>query len=187
MFSETEQYKVRDIGLADFGRRELDIAEHEMPGLMAVREKYAAARPLEGVRIMGSLHMTVQTAVLIETLTALGASVRWASCNIFSTQDHAAAAIAKSGTPVFAWKGETLQEYWDCTWKAMNFPDGLGPQLIVDDGGDATLLIHRGYEMEEGSDWVDTPSESEEEEVIKALLKKLPRRLRAFSIAGSPS
>ena len=148
MFSETEQYKVRDIGLADFGRKELDIAEHEMPGLMAVREKYAAARPLEGVRIMGSLHMTVQTAVLIETLTALGASVRWASCNIFSTQDHAAAAIAKSGTPVFAWKGETLREYWDCTWKAMNFPDGLGPQLIVDDGGDATLLIHRGYEME---------------------------------------
>jgi adenosylhomocysteinase len=173
MFSETEQYKVRDIGLADFGRRELDIAEHEMPGLMAVREKYAAARPLEGVRIMGSLHMTVQTAVLIETLTALGASVRWASCNIFSTQDHAAAAIAKSGTPVFAWKGETLREYWDCTWKAMNFPDGLGPQLIVDDGGDATLLIHRGYEMEEGSDWVDTPSESEEEEVVKALLKKI--------------
>lgn len=173
MFSETEQYKVRDIGLADFGRRELDIAEHEMPGLMAVREKYASARPLEGVRIMGSLHMTVQTAVLIETLTALGASVRWASCNIFSTQDHAAAAIAKSGTPVFAWKGETLREYWDCTWKAMNFPDGLGPQLIVDDGGDATLLIHRGYEMEEGSDWVDTPSGSEEEEVIKALLKKI--------------
>ena len=164
---------MRDIGLADFGRRELDIAEHEMPGLMAVREKYASARPLEGVRIMGSLHMTVQTAVLIETLTALGASVRWASCNIFSTQDHAAAAIAKSGTPVFAWKGETLREYWDCTWKAMNFPDGLGPQLIVDDGGDATLLIHRGYEMEEGSDWVDTPSESEEEEVIKALLKKI--------------
>ena len=122
---------------------------------------------------MGSLHMTVQTAVLIETLTALGASVRWASCNIFSTQDHAAAAIAKSGTPVFAWKGETLREYWDCTWKAMNFPDGLGPQLIVDDGGDATLLIHRGYEMEEGSDWVDTPSESEEEEVVKALLKKI--------------
>lgn len=173
MFSETEQYKVRDISLADFGRKELDIAEHEMPGLMAVREKYADARPLEGVRIMGSLHMTVQTAVLIETLTALGASVRWASCNIFSTQDHAAAAIAKSGTPVFAWKGETLREYWDCTWKAMNFPDGLGPQLIVDDGGDATLLIHRGYEMEEGSGWVNTPSESEEEEVIKDLLKKI--------------
>ena len=173
MFSETEHYKVRDISLADFGRKELDIAEHEMPGLMAVREKYAASRPLDGVRIMGSLHMTVQTAVLIETLTALGASVRWASCNIFSTQDHAAAAIAESGTPVFAWKGETLKEYWDCTWKAMNFPDDLGPQLIVDDGGDATLLIHRGYEMENGSDWVNTPSESEEEQVIKDLLKKI--------------
>ena len=172
MFSETEHYKVRDISLADFGRKELDIAEHEMPGLMAVREKYAASRPLDGVRIMGSLHMTVQTAVLIETLTALGASVRWASCNI-STQDHAAAAIAESGTPVFAWKGETLKEYWDCTWKAMNFPGDLGPQLIVDDGGDATLLIHRGYEMENGSDWVNTPSESEEEQVIKDLLKKI--------------
>ncbi len=173
MFSETENYKVRDIALADFGRKELDIAEHEMPGLMAVREKYAAQKPLEGVRIMGSLHMTVQTAVLIETLVALGASVRWASCNIFSTQDHAAAAIAKSGTPVFAWKGETLKDYWDCTWKAMSFSDGLGPQLIVDDGGDATLLIHRGYEMENGDDWVNTPSGSEEEEVIKALLKKI--------------
>ena len=173
MFSETEHYKVRDISLADFGRKELDIAEHEMPGLMAVREKYAASRPLDGVRIMGSLHMTVQTAVLIETLTALGASVRWASCNIFSTQHHAAAAIAESGTPVFAWKGETLKEYWDCTWKAMNFPGDLGPQLIVDDGGDATLLIHRGYEMENGSDWVNTPSESEEEQVIKDLLKKI--------------
>jgi len=173
MFSETEHYKVRDISLAGFGRKELDIAEHEMPGLMAVREKYAASRPLDGVRIMGSLHMTVQTAVLIETLTALGASVRWASCNIFSTQDHAAAAIAESGTPVFAWKGETLKEYWDCTWKAMNFPGGLGPQLIVDDGGDATLLIHRGYEMENGCDWVNTPSESEEEQVIKELLKKI--------------
>ncbi|WP_419532721.1 adenosylhomocysteinase [Akkermansia sp.] len=173
MFSETEHYKVRDISLADFGRKELDIAEHEMPGLMAVREKYAASRPLDGVRIMGSLHMTVQTAVLIETLTALGASVRWASCNIFSPQDHAAAAIAESGTPVFAWKGETLKEYWDCTWKAMNFPGDLGPQLIVDDGGDATLLIHRGYEMENGSDWVNTPSESEEEQVIKDLLKKI--------------
>ncbi len=173
MFSETENYKVRDISLADFGRKELDIAEHEMPGLMAVREKYAAQKLLAGVRIMGSLHMTVQTAVLIETLVALGASVRWASCNIFSTQDHAAAAIAKSGTPVFAWKGETLKDYWDCTWKAMSFTDGLGPQLIVDDGGDATLLIHRGYEMENGDDWVNSPSGSEEEEVIKALLKKI--------------
>lgn len=173
MFSETEQYKVRDINLADFGRKELDIAEHEMPGLMAVREKYAASKPLEGVRIMGSLHMTIQTAVLIETLTALGASVRWASCNIFSTQDHAAAAIAKSGTPVFAWMGETLSEYWNCTWKAMSFPNEQGPQLIVDDGGDATLLIHRGYEMEEGDNWVNTESESEEEAVIKALLKRI--------------
>lgn len=173
MFSETEQYKVRDINLADFGRKELDIAEHEMPGLMAVREKYAASKPLEGVRIMGSLHMTIQTAVLIETLTALGASVRWASCNIFSTQDHAAAAIAKSGTPVFAWKGETLSEYWNCTWKAMSFPNEQGPQLIVDDGGDATLLIHRGYEMEEGDNWVNTESESEEEAVMKALLKRI--------------
>lgn len=173
MFSETEQYKIRDINLADFGRKELDIAEHEMPGLMAVREKYAASKPLEGVRIMGSLHMTIQTAVLIETLTALGASVRWASCNIFSTQDHAAAAIAKSGTPVFAWKGETLSEYWNCTWKAMSFPNEQGPQLIVDDGGDATLLIHRGYEMEEGDNWVNTESESEEEAVIKALLKRI--------------
>lgn len=173
MFSETEQYKVRDINLADFGRKELDIAEHEMPGLMAVREKYAASKPLEGVRIMGSLHMTIQTAVLIETLTALGASVRWASCNIFSTQDHAAAAIAKSGTPVFAWKGETLSEYWNCTWKAMSFPNEQGPQLIVDDGGDATLLIHRGYEMEEGDNWINTDSESEEEAVIKALLKRI--------------
>ena len=168
-------YKIKDISLADFGRKEIAIAEHEMPGLMAVREKYAASKPLAGVRIMGSLHMTVQTAILIETLVALGASVRWASCNIFSTQDHAAAAIAKSGTPVFAWKGETLTEYWDCTWKAMSFADGLGPQLIVDDGGDATLLIHRGYEMEDGSDWVHTPSESEEEEVIKTLLKKIAK------------
>ena len=186
MFSETEHYKVRDISLADFGRKELDIAEHEMPGLMAVREKYAASRPLDGVRIMGSLHMTVQTAVLIETLTALGASVRWASCNIFSTQDHAAAAIAESGTPVFAWKGETLKEYWDCTWKAMNFPGDLGPQLIVDDGGDATLLIHRGYEMENGSDWVNTPSESEEEQVIKDLLKKISAETPGIFHRGLP-
>ena len=145
MFSETEQYKVRDISLADFGRKELDIAEHEMPGLMAVREKYADARPLEGVRIMGSLHMTVQTAVLIETLTALGASVRWASCNIFSTQDHAAAAIAKSGTPVFAWKGETLREYWDCTWKAPISP--LPPRAHSPLGSSVSLSgrIWSGY------------------------------------------
>ena len=142
-------YKVKDIELADWGRKELDMAEKEMPGLMAVREKYASEQPLKGYRVMGSLHMTIQTAVLIETLSALGADVRWASCNIFSTQDHAAAAIAKAGYPVFAWKGETLEEYWWCTLQAMTWPDGKGPQLIVDDGGDATLLIHRGYDFEE--------------------------------------
>ncbi len=173
MFSETTHYKVRDISLADFGRKELDIAEYEMPGLMSVREKYAQGKPLAGVRITGSLHMTIQTAVLIETLVDLGADVRWASCNIFSTQDHAAAAIAAAGTPVFAWKGETLEEYWDCTWKALCHEGGQGPQLIVDDGGDATLLLHKGYEMEEGSGWVDSLSFSEEEEVIKSLLKRI--------------
>lgn len=164
-------YKVRDIGLADFGRKEIDIAEHEMPGLMATREKYEKTKPLQGVRIMGSLHMTIQTAVLIETLTDLGADVRWVSCNIFSTQDHAAAAIAVREIPVFAWKGETLEEYWWCTWQALVNKDGLGPQLIVDDGGDATLLIHKGYEMENGSNWIDSPGESDEEQVIKDLLK----------------
>jgi adenosylhomocysteinase len=166
-------YKVRDIGLADFGRKEIDIAEHEMPGLMATREKYGKTKPLQGVRIMGSLHMTIQTAVLIETLTDLGADVRWVSCNIFSTQDHAAAAIAAREIPVFAWKGETLEEYWWCTWQALVNKDGLGPQLIVDDGGDATLLIHKGYEMENGSNWIDSPGESEEEQVIKDLLKDI--------------
>ncbi|MEX0323207.1 MAG: adenosylhomocysteinase [Puniceicoccaceae bacterium] len=170
---EILDYKVADIGLADFGRKEIDIAEHEMPGLMATREKYAAQQPLAGVRIMGSLHMTVQTAVLIETLRDLGADVRWCSCNIFSTQDHAAAAIAASGVPVFAWKGESLEEYWWCTYQALTWPDGKGPQLIVDDGGDATLLIHKGYELEDGSDWIDTESESEEEQVIKDLLRKV--------------
>ncbi|MEX0324875.1 MAG: adenosylhomocysteinase [Puniceicoccaceae bacterium] len=168
---EALDYKVADIGLADFGRKEIEIAEHEMPGLMATREKYAASKPLAGVRIMGSLHMTVQTAVLIETLRDLGADVRWCSCNIFSTQDHAAAAIAASGVPVFAWKGESLEEYWWCTYQALTWPDGKGPQLIVDDGGDATLLIHKGYELEDGSDWIDTPSGSEEEQVIKDLLR----------------
>ena len=163
-------YKVRDIGLADFGRKEIDIAEHEMPGLMATREKYGKTKPLEGVRIMGSLHMTVQTAVLIETLLDLGADIRWVSCNIFSTQDHAAAAMAVKEVPVFAWKGETLEEYWWCTWQALVNKDGLGPQLIVDDGGDATLLIHKGYEMENGSKWHESPGESEEEQVIKDLL-----------------
>src|ERR1700716_2955873 len=145
-----QNYKVADINLADWGEKEISIAEKEMPGLMAIRAKYAAAKPFGGVRITGSLHMTIQTAVLIETLADLGASVRWASCNIFSTQDHAAAAIARSGVPVFAWKGETLEEYWWCTYKALSFPDGNGPQLVVDDGGDVTLLIHKGYELEEG-------------------------------------
>lgn len=168
-----QDYKVADISLADFGRREIEIAEQEMPGLMATREKYAASRPLAGVRIMGSLHMTVQTAVLIETLRDLGADVRWCSCNIFSTQDHAAAAIAASGVPVFAWKGETLEEYWWCTHQALTWPDGKGPELIVDDGGDATLLIHKGYELENGEKWVDSDSESEEEGIIKDLLKKI--------------
>ena len=166
-------FKVKDLSLAEYGRKAIDISEHEMPGLMSIRRKYASARPLAGVRITGSLHMTIETAVLIESLTALGASVRWASCNIFSTQDHAAAAIAKTGVPVFAWKGETLEEYWDCTLKALVHPGGLGPQLIVDDGGDATLLIHKGYELEDGSGWVKTPSASHEEEVIKALLQRV--------------
>ena len=169
----TTDYAVRDIELADFGRKEIDIAEKEMPGLMATREKYGPEKPLEGVKIMGSLHMTVQTAVLIETLVDLGADVRWCSCNIFSTQDHAAAAIAASGVPVFAWKGETLQEYWDCTLKALTWPDGSGPDQIVDDGGDATLLIHKGVELENGSNWVNTESGSEEEQVIKNLLKSV--------------
>ena len=169
----TTDYAVRDIELADFGRKEIDIAEKEMPGLMATREKYGPEKPLEGVKIMGSLHMTVQTAVLIETLVDLGADVRWCSCNIFSTQDHAAAAIAASGVPVFAWKGETLQEYWDCTLKALTWPDGSGPDQIVDDGGDATLLIHKGVELENGSNWVNTESGSEEEHVIKNLLKSV--------------
>jgi len=166
-------YVVRDIELAHFGRKEIDIAEKEMPGLMSTREKYGPEKPLDGVKIMGSLHMTIQTAVLIETLIDLGADVRWCSCNIFSTQDHAAAAIAASGVPVFAWKGETLEEYWDCTLKALTWPDGSGPDQIVDDGGDATLLIHKGVELENGSDWVNTESGSEEEQVIKNLLKSV--------------
>ena len=166
-------YTVRNIELADFGRKEIGIAEKEMPGLMATREKYGPEKPLDGVKIMGSLHMTIQTAVLIETLVDLGADVRWCSCNIFSTQDHAAAAIAAAGVPVFAWKGETLEEYWDCTFKALTWPDGSGPDQIVDDGGDATLLIHKGVELENGSDWVNTESGSEEEQVIKNLLKRV--------------
>jgi adenosylhomocysteinase len=167
------EYKVADLGLADWGRKEISIAEHEMPGLMSIRRKYAAEKPLAGVRVTGSLHMTIQTAVLIETLVDLGADVRWASCNIFSTQDHAAAAIAAAGVPVFAWKGETLEEYWWCTYQAVSHADGKGPQLVVDDGGDVTLLIHKGHELEEGSDWVNTPSSSQEEKVIKQLLKKI--------------
>jgi adenosylhomocysteinase len=172
---EVEQlaHKVADLSLADWGRKEIAIAEHEMPGLMAIRNKYAAEKPLAGVRVTGSLHMTIQTAVLIETLTSLGAEVRWASCNIFSTQDHAAAAIAAAGVPVFAWKGETLEEYWDCTYRALAHKGGKGPQLVVDDGGDVTLLIHKGYELEEGDKWVDTPSGNHEEQVIKDLLKKI--------------
>jgi adenosylhomocysteinase len=167
------EYKVADLGLADWGRKEIRIAEHEMPGLMSIRKKYAASQPLKGVRVTGSLHMTIQTAVLIETLVDLGADVRWASCNIFSTQDHAAAAIAAAGVPVFAWKGETLEEYWDCTWRAIGHGGDLGPQLVVDDGGDVTLFLHKGYEMEQGSDWVNSASESHEEQVIKNLLKKI--------------
>ncbi len=169
----SNDYQVADMSLKDWGRKEIEISEFEMPGLIACREKYGPSKPLAGVRIMGSLHMTIQTAVLIETLVDLGATVRWCSCNIFSTQDHAAAAIAAAGVPVFAWKGESLEEYWDCTWRALSHKDGLGPQLIVDDGGDATLLLHKGYEMEQGSDWVHSPSESEEEEVIKCLLKRI--------------
>lgn len=164
-------YKVKDINLWEWGRKEIEIAEKEMPGLMAIRAKYAKEQPLKGVRISGSLHMTIQTAVLIETLVALGANVRWASCNIFSTQDHAAAAIAKAGVPVFAWKGETLIEYWDCTNMALSFPGGLGPQLIVDDGGDATLLIHLGYKAENNASVLDKKADSEEEEIILNLLK----------------
>jgi len=169
----TNDFKVADLSLADWGRKELTIAEQEMPGLMSIRKKYATNRPLEGVRITGSLHMTIQTGVLIETLVDLGADVRWASCNIFSTQDHAAAAIAKAGVPVFAWKGESLEEYWWCTCQAIFFPEGKGPQMVVDDGGDVTLLIHKGFLLEEGDDWVNTPSGNHEEKVIKDLLKEL--------------
>ena len=153
------EFKVADISLADWGRKEITIAEQEMPGLMSIRRKYAAGKPLAGVRITGSLHMTIQTAVLIETLVELGATVRWASCNIFSTQDHAAAAIAAAGVPVFAWKGESLEEYWWCTDQALSHEGGLGPQLVVDDGGDVTLLIHKGAELEAGDrSWIDGPA-----------------------------
>lgn len=175
------EFDVKDLTLNEWGRKEIEIAEKEMPGLISIRKKYGDAKPLKGARIMGSLHMTIQTAVLIETLVDLGADVRWASCNIFSTQDHAAAAIAvgrngteenPAGIPVFAWKGETLEEYWDCTYKALSFPVGKGPELLVDDGGDASLVLHKGYEMENGSKWAFEPAESEEEGIIKALLQK---------------
>ncbi|MDP6600330.1 MAG: adenosylhomocysteinase [Candidatus Woesearchaeota archaeon] len=171
---ETENYKIKDLSLADFGRKEIEIAEKEMPGLMAIREKYGSKKPLKDVRITGSLHMTVQTAVLIETLTALGANVRWASCNIFSTQDHAAAAIAKERIPVFAWKGETLKEYWCCTKKALDFGKGKGPQLIVDDGGDATLIIHKGAEVEKNPSILDKNygDEGEDFRELMACLKE---------------
>jgi adenosylhomocysteinase len=170
--STQHDYKVRDIALAELGRKRITMAEEEMPGLMQIRARYAPQKPLQGVRVTGSLHMTKETAVLIETLVALGASVRWASCNIFSTQDDCAAAIAAEGIPVFAWKGETLEEYWQCTLEALTHPGQKGPELIVDDGGDATLLIHKGFEMESGSNWVDAPGTSHEEQVIKDLLKQ---------------
>jgi adenosylhomocysteinase len=173
-------FKVRDLSLADWGRKTIQVSEHEMPGLMAIRAKYGPLKPLNGVRITGSLHMTIETAILIETLVELGASVRWASCNIFSTQDHAAAAVAKAGISVFAWKGETLEEYWDCTLAALTHPGNKGPHLVVDDGGDATLLIHKGYELEDGSDWVNTKSGSHEEQVIKDLLKRVHKERPGF-------
>ncbi|MGD9931229.1 MAG: adenosylhomocysteinase [Mangrovibacterium sp.] len=176
MITMTEKkmdYKVADISLADFGRKEIDIAEKEMPGLMAIRKKYAAAQPLRGARIMGSLHMTIQTAVLIETLAELGAEVRWASCNIFSTQDHAAAAIAVAGIPVFAWKGETLEEYWWCTERALDFGNGLGPNLIVDDGGDATMMVHRGFAAEKDATILDVPADGEDEVQLNKILKRI--------------
>ncbi len=175
----TQDYKVADIGLADYGRNEIRLAEHEMPGLMRTREEFAAEQPLKGAKIMGSLHMTVQTAVLIETLTALGAEVRWVSCNIFSTQDHAAAAIAATGVPVFAWKGETLEEYWWCTEQALNWPGGDGPNMILDDGGDATLLVHKGVEFEKAGAVPDPESADNDE--FKIILSTLQRNLEADS------
>lgn len=172
-FSSNLTYKVADISLAEFGRKEIDIAEHEMPGLMAIRKKYSQEKPLKGARVMGSLHMTIQTAVLIETLVELGADVRWASCNIFSTQDHAAAAIAAAGIPVYAWKGETLEEYWWCTEMALRFPDGKGPNLIVDDGGDASLLVHWGYKAEDDASTIDRKGGNKEEQVILDTLNRI--------------
>ena len=175
-------YKIKDIKLADWGRKEIEIAEKEMPGLMAIRKKFSSTKPLKGARITGSLHMTIQTAVLIETLIELGADVRWASCNIFSTQDHAAAAIAQKGIPVFAWKGESLEDYWWCTEQALTFPGGKGPNLIVDDGGDATLLVHKGFQAENDPSVLDQAPESYEEEVI---LKRIKTYLRLTSHINS--
>jgi adenosylhomocysteinase len=173
-------YAVADLDQADWGRKEIEVAEHEMPGLMAIREKYAKDKPLAGQRISGSLHMTIQTAVLIETLVELGADVRWASCNIFSTQDHAAAAIAKAGVPVFAWKGETLADYWACTYQALSFPGGKGPTLIVDDGGDATLLVHLGYKAENDAAFLDEEVESEDERRLYSVLKAVVERKKGI-------
>src|SRR5579859_3574921 len=178
--SAKADYLVKDLSLAEWGRKTIEVSEHEMPGLMSIRAKYGKQKPLKGVRITGSLHMTIETAILIETLVELGASVRWASCNIFSTQDHAAAAIAAAGIPVFAFKGETLEEYWDLTLSALTHPGNKGPELIVDDGGDATLLLHRGYEMEHGSNWVNSTSASREEDVIKKLLKRCAKERPGF-------
>ena len=173
-------YRVADISLADFGRKEIDMAEKEMPGLMALQEKYGPRQPLKGARVMGSLHMTIQTAVLIKTLRCLGAEVRWCSCNIYSTQDHAAAAMAEMGVPVFAWKGESLADYWWCTLQAMNFPEGKGPNMIVDDGGDATLMIHLGVDAENDSSVLDTPSGGEDELELKAILKRVLKEKPKF-------
>ena len=177
LFPTNLPYKVADMSLAEFGRKEIEIAEHEMPGLMALRQKYAAQKPLKGARITGSLHMTIQTAVLIETLVALGADVRWASCNIFSTQDHAAAAIAATGVPVFAWKGETLEEYWWCTDMALRFPDGKGPeQMIVDDGGDASLLVHMGYRAENDAETINRKGSNARRTGYSGYIKQHPER-----------
>src|SRR5574344_319351 len=178
-------YKVADMSLADFGRKEIDISEVEMPGLMALRERYGDQKPLKGARITGSLHMTIQTAILIETLVKLGADVRWASCNIFSTQDTAAAAIAKAGIPVFAWKGENLREYWECTNEAITWPDGTGPDLIVDDGGDATLMVHYGVNAEKNPETLNRTPEGEDEaellNILKEILKKEPKKWTNFA------
>ena len=177
-------FKVKDMGLAEFGRKRIRMAEEEMPGLMSIRKKYAPLQPLKDVRVTGSLHMTKETAVLLETLKALGGDVRWASCNIFSTQDDSAAAVAAAGTPVFAWKGETLEEYWDCTLDCVThtLPDGTltGPELVIDDGGDVTLLIHKGYELEHGDEWVNSPSDNHEVKVIKDLLKRVAKERPGF-------